>query len=589
MSDEIIEYDLNRRQFLALAGTSGAVGLAGCSGGGNQTATSDGGSGGGDTDTDTDTDTPMSDSGGDSGKTVRLNVAISAEPWNFDPALWTDTATSTVGGLVYDEVIGLDTNEELRPELAAEVPEPMNGGERFEITLREGLKFHNGDDVTVEDFKYSVDWILNEENNSPIRGRLPFVTGTEIVDDRTLAFNLETGFSTLPFWMTRGIEGIVPEGSRGSTQEGKGPSGLATDLTKDPSGAGTGPFKFVEWKSGSHVLLEKFDDYWMDGVPKIDEIQFNFIGENSTRLANLRSGNIQLTDKVPPKDFESLSNQPNITAENVPGNLTEVLYLNLMESGDNPMSNRNNRRAVMFGIDAEEILDEVFYGQGVVQKGPWYPDSEWTSPKLKEMEFYDPEKARNELEKAGNPDGFEMDIIATKGSWFKDEAIIIQNQLSQIGIDVNVTAVDKSTLFDQVYGTTDWHAAMEDWGQAIPVPTYWLDAGYADNNHNHNNWHHASPDLQDPYEPSGPPAPADAEGDYSNGHEWYVAKLREAQAATDEQTQKEIVWRLEEYVTLNAIQVDIAYVNKLEAWRNSVSGYKVGSFVDEYRQIELED
>jgi ABC-type transport system substrate-binding protein len=238
---------------------------------------------------------------------------------------------------------------------------------------------------------------------------------------------------------------------------------------------------------------------------------------------------------------------------------------------------------VLFGIDAEEILDEIFYGQGVAQKGPWYPDSEWTSPRLKEMDMFDPEKARAELEKAGNPDGFEMEILATKGSWFKDEAIIIQNQLSNIGIDASVTAVEKSTLFNQVYGTTDWHAAMEDWANAIPVATYWLDAGFADNNHNHNNWHHAADDLPDPYEPSGPPAPESASGDFSNGHEWFVSRLREAQAAADEQTQKEIVWELEEYIVDNALQIDIAYVNTLQAWGSSVEGYDFGTFVDEFR------
>lgn len=579
MTDDWTEFDIDRRQFLAVASALTGTTLAGCTG-------SDSDDGSGDTQSDAkDTVDEVKDAQGN----VRLNVALSAEVWNFDPALWTDTATSTIGGLIYDEVVELTTDEQLTAGLAESVPEPTDGGRAFEFTLREGLTFHNGDDVTVEDFKYSVDWILNEENNSPIRSRFPFVTGTEVVGDRTLRMNLEQPFATLNWWLTRGLEGIVPKGSRGETKEGKGPSGLATDLTKDPTGAGTGPFEFVEWKSGSHVLLEKFDDHWRDDVPYVDEIKFDFVGENSTRLAGLRSGNIDLTDKVPPKDFESLKGQPNITAESVPGNLTQVLYLNMMDSGGNPMANVNNRRAVLFGIDAEEILDEIFYGQGVVQKGPWYPDSDWTSPRLKEMDLYDPEKARAELEKAGNPDGFEMDIVATKGSWFKDEAVVIQNQLSNIGIDVSVTAVDKSTLFDQVYGTTDWHAAMEDWGQSIPVATYWLDAGYADNNHNHNNWHHPADDLQDPYEASGPPAPEDAEGDFSNGHEWFVSRLREAQAATDEQTQKEIVYELEEYVTLNAIQIDIAYVNSLSAWQNSVSGYEMGTFVDLYRRAEKEE
>lgn len=561
MSDDLVEIDLNRREFTAIAGALGTGSLAGCLGGG-------GGGGGGNSD-------------------VRLNVAISAEVWNFDPALWTDTATSTVGQLIFDEPIELTTDEELAPGLVEEVPKPKNDGKAYEYTLREGLTFHNGDDVTVEDFKYSVDWILNEENNSPVRGRFPFVTDTEIVGDRTLRLNLEEPFATLNWWLTRGLEGIVPKGSRGSVEEGKGPSGLSTNLTNDPSGAGTGPFKFVEWNSGSNVLLERYDDHWRDDLGNVAEINFEFVAENSARLAGLRSGEIDLTNKVPPKDFQSLKDEQGVTAESVPGNLTQVLYCNVMSDG--PMGNVHNRRAMLFGIDAEEILEEVFYGQGVVQKGPWYPDSEWTSPELKDMQLYDPEKARKELEKAGNPDGFEIEIIATSGSWFKDEAVIIQSQLADIGIDVTVTALDKSAVFNKIYGTNNWDAAMEDWGQSIPVATYWLDAGYVDNNHNHNNWHHASEDLDDKYEPSGPPAPDHAEGDWSNGHEWYVHRLKEAQAATDEEKQKEIVYELEEYVTKNAIQIDIAYVNSLAAWQNDVNGFDMGTFTHLYREITVDE
>ncbi|KAB1187491.1 MULTISPECIES: ABC transporter substrate-binding protein [Haloferax] len=566
--DNLTEINLDRRQFMAAASAIGGASLAGCMGGGSDSSSS------------SDGETAAS-----SDERVRVNVAIAAEAWNFDPALWTDTATSTIGGLIYDEVIELTPDSELQAGLATEVPDPIDGGKAFEYTLREGITFHNGDEVTVEDFKYSVDWILNPENNSPVKSRMPFVESTEIVGDRTLRLNLSKPFGTLNWWLTRSLEAIVPKGSRGDTAEGKGPSGLATDLTKDPSGAGTGPFKFVEWKSGSHVLLEKNENYWKDGAPAVDEIKFNFIGEDSTRLANLRSGKLHLTNKVPPKDFESLGDQPDITTESAPGNLTQVLYVNMMEAEGNPMSNRHNRRAVLFGIDRQEILDEIFYGEGAVQSGPWYPDSEWTSPKLKEMDMYDPEKAKKELELAGNPDGFEMDIIATKGSWFKDEAVVIQNQLSKIGIEASVTAVDKSTLLNEVYGTSTWHAAMEDWSQSIPIATSWLDAGYADNNHNHNNWHHPSEDLEDIYAPSGPAAPEDAEGDFSNGHEWYVSKLREAQAATDEQKQKEIVWELEEYLVEHGIQIDIAYVNKLEAWRNSINDYEVGTFEDNYQFI----
>ncbi|MFC6799636.1 MULTISPECIES: ABC transporter substrate-binding protein [unclassified Haladaptatus] len=572
MARDIIEYDINRRQFLAMTGALTGASLAGCTGdsesGGNGTEGSNTGSGSGST-----------------GGTVRLNVAIASEPWNFDPALWADTGSSAIGSLIYDEVIELTPDSELAPGLVEEVPKPTNDGLAFDYTLREGLQFHNGDDVTVEDFKYSVDWILNPDNNSPIRRRIPNVEGTEIVDDRTLRLNLTTEFATLNWWLTRGLEGIVQKGSRGSASEREGPTGIATNLTTDPSGAGTGPFKFVEWNTNENVLLKKNENYWKDGIPKVDEINFQIMPEDSTRLANLRSGTTDLTTSIPDKDFESLQNDPNIKTGTVPGNTTEVLYMNLMEADGNPMSNVNNRRAVQWGIDAEEILDEIFYGRGVAQQGLWYPDSEWTSPKLKEMEMYDPDKARQELEKAGNPDGFTFEMLITKGSHLKDQGVVIQNQLSKIGIDVEITTLEKSALFDQVYNTTDWHAALENWTNAVPVVTYWLSTGFVPNDRNHNNWHHASPDLPDRYAPSGPPAPEDAEGDFSNGHDWYVQTVKKAQRTVDEQEQKEIVYRLQEYLVENAIQIDIAYSSRLAAWSDAASGYEMGSFSSDLRPV----
>ncbi|WP_350355482.1 ABC transporter substrate-binding protein [Halorarius litoreus] len=571
MARNIKEYDIDRRQFLAMSGVLTGTALAGCAGesgtGGEDNSESTGGDGG----------------GGSSDETVRLNVAIASEPWNFDPALWADTGSSAVGSMIYDEVIELSPESELQPGLVEEVPKPTNDGMAFDYTLREGLQFHNGDDVTVEDFKYSLDWILNPDNNSPVRRRIPNVDGTEIVGDRTLRVNLTTEFSTLNWWLTRGLEGIVPKGSRGEAQEKEGPTGISTKLTTDPSGAGTGPFKFVEWNSNQNVLLEKNENYWKDGLPKVDELNFQIIPEDSTRLANLRSGQTDLTTSIPDKDFDSLKSSSDIKTGSVPGNTTEVLYLNLMEAEGNPMSNVNNRRAVQWGIDAEEILDEIFYGRGVAQAGLWYPDSEWTSPKLRDMEMYDQEKAKRELEKAGNPDGFEFEMLVTKGSHLKDQAVVIQNQLSKIGIDVEITTLEKSALFDTVYDTTDWHAALENWTNAVPAVTYWLSTGFVPNARNHNNWHHQTDDLPDRYAPSGPPAPEDADGDYSNGHEWYVDTLQKAQSTADEEEQKQIIYRLEEYLVENAIQIDICYSSKIAAWQDSVSGYEMGSFASELR------
>ncbi len=574
--DNIIEYNLNRRQFVGVAGVLAGTALAGCSGKSNdgENGGGDGNGGGG--------------GGGNNGKKTRLNVAISAEVWNFDPALWTDTATSTVGGLIFDEVIELTPDEKLKPGLVTEVPEPKNGGKAFEYTLRDGITFHNGDDVTVEDFKYSVDWILNPDNNSPIKSRMPFVESSEIVGDRTLRLNTSKPFGTLNWWLTRSLEGIVPKDSRGETQDGKGPSGLATKLTNDPSGAGTGPYEFVEWKSGSHVLLKKNENYWMDGIPSVDEIKFDFIGENSTRLANLRSGTIDLTNKVPPKDFEGLKGQPDITAESVPGNLAQVLYVNLMEAEGNPMSNVHNRRAVLYGIDGDEILDEIFQGQGVVQKGPWYPDSEWTSPKLKEMKLYDPDESTLGTRKGGQSrrlrDGHHrhQGLVVQGRSHRHPEPVVQHRHRRERHRRGQVDAAEPGLQHEQVARRHGRLGAVDSGRDVL--------AG--------GGLREQQPQPQQLASPGGRPdghlrpertrtASGRRRGTTRTDTSGTSHSLREAQAATDKKTQKEIVYRLQEYLVEHAIQIDIAYVNSLEAWSNSVKNYEIGTFVDKYRDIEV--
>jgi ABC-type transport system substrate-binding protein len=590
------EYDLvlDRRDVVKYGATGIAAMIAGCTGGDD--SSSDGGSGdgsggggsGGDGGSGDGSDD--SDMSGDGGSTTgRLNVGLNFPPQNLDPGYAHGPTSQLLVQLLVEPVVYVDPAGKIQAGAATEVPRPTNDGRTYEYTLREGLTFHNGDPVTAEDFKASIEWQENPENVSPLEGRLPFLESVEVAGDRTVRITLEKAFGLFNSWMAVWFRGIVPKGARKSVSEGGGSSGGAsTNLSDDMSGVGSGPFEFVEWQSGNHLLLESFDDYHVDDLPNVGEVNFTFVTESSTRLAQLESRSIDMTNTVPSTNAAQMENNPNIDLLEYPGNLWQVVYTNLQPIDGNPMANRNNRRALMFAIDREEIAEEVFRNRAQVKKTMWYKDTQWSSPKVDETDLYQPEQARAELEKAGNPDGYQLKLLTISRDLFSRYATTIQNQLSRVGIEAELIPQEESAHFSRVYTANDWHAAATYGGVNIPNPMSLMQVIYGNNKRNHHQWHHAADDLPDKWEPSGPPAPDDAQGDYSNGHEWFVNYLEDTLAEPDPERQRQRVYRMQEYLVDNAIGPHVVFRNTLQAKRSYVTGYESGTWRDEYRGISVD-
>jgi len=505
-----------------------------------------------------------------------IHIGISTEPWDLDPAIRTDTGSGYIIQNVYDPLIELDRNREPTTEFALTESWEWNEDKTaITLHLRKGVKFHDGSDFDAADVKYNIEWQLDPENDAPLKGRLGPIESVEVIDDYTVRVTFSSPFPDALLYWSRSLDGIVPEGAHGKRSEEKGVAGFAgTDLSRNP--IGTGPFKFVEWVSGSHITLEKFDDYWVEGVPAVDRAVFEFMPDDAAKEAALIGGSIDIVDKVPFRDFATISQMPGIVTERMPGIQTQLVYINLSappfgisadQVDDQEAIERayNLRKFLFYAIDREEILNEIFYGMGTIQYGPWYPESDWTSPKLKGMTQHDPDLAREYLAKAGYAEGgLKFRMMCTNAQWFCDVATLIQEQLRPYGVDVEVIPLDKSAFFDTMYETEDWDTGMEDWGQGVPVALDWLFAGFYRNNHNHNHWHHAAPDLKENYHPSVP------------GHEEFCALYDKALVEPDTQKRKELVWQMQEMVTENVIQIDMMWLDNLYAWRDTVKGYGDG-------------
>lgn len=596
MSDDntrrMLRNRIKRRDFTKALLTTGAIGLAGCSGddGGTEGDTESptdtmGEEGPTETDSPTDTPTPV-------GMGKELVVGLNFPPQNLDPSYFHDPSSQRVTTLMSEELLTVGVDNELTPRLIEEIPEAKNDATQFDYKIRDDAVFRNGDPVTAQDFKWSVEWQENEENLSPLAGRLPETESLEVVDDKTLRFNLTEESGLHPWWVASFMHGIVPEGSRDSVEESQGSSsGAVTNLSKDPTGIETGPFLFEEWNTGSHVLLKRNPDYWDEGFPKVENLRFVFVEEASTRLAQLESDRIHIVVRVPPASADRVANAPNVDKIEVPGNIFQVAYTNLQDTVNgeaNPLANRHNRRALMFAIDNEELVKNVFKGRATAKQGFSFPNSPWASPKVKEMTLYDPEKAREELEMAGNPDGFEVTMTTISRSLFSDQSEVLQSMFSNVGIDAEIQPQEESAHFSRVYTQNDWHVASSYGGQgAVPLST--MRVIYGENSRNHHHWFHEAEDLPDKWEPSGPPAPEDAEGDYSNGHEWFVDVLDRAGSTPDPEERFSLTHRLEEYLIKHAIGPQLVFRNNIQAQRSKVEGYEVGTFNEEFKGATLQN
>lgn len=514
-----------------------------------------------------------------------LHIGIPTEPWDLDPAIRTDTGSGYLIDNIYDPLIEIGADNEVTSEFAlAKGWEWKNGAKTIILHLRKGIKFHDGSDFTSADVKYNMEWQLDEANNAPNKGLVGPVTNIKIIDDYTMQIDFKAPFTDALMQWSRCLDGIVPEGAHGKRKEEKGASGIVgTELSRAP--IGTGPFKFVEWVSGSHITLEKFDGYWIKGIPAMDKAVFEFIKDPAAMQAALISGSVHIVDKVAYKDYATIKRIPSIVTKRIPGIQTQIIYLNLSappfgvseeKAHDKKAIEKayNLRKFLFHAIDREEIAEELFYGMASVQYGPWYADSDLTSPKLKKMKLHDPVLAKKFLEKAGVGDkGFSFRMMATNVQWFVDVSTIIQEQLRPYNVKVEVIPIDKSAFFDTMYETEDWDSGMEDWGLNNFSALSWLYSAYYRNNHNHNHWHHISDDLSENYHLSVP------------GHKEFVDMYDKAELEPDPETRKQLVWKMQEQVTEDVIQVDLMFLDNLHAWRDSVKGY--GRGLNSQGQINL--
>ena len=211
-------------------------------------------------------------------------IAQGTDAASLDPQRQNDAFTTSILSNVFDTLIYRNADLDLEPGLATEWS--LVEDNIWEVKLREGVKFHNGEDFTAEDAKFTLERPLNPDLNSPLAGRFSVIEGVDIVDDFTIRIRTNDPYPLLPALLSEWF--MVPKDYIEATD--------ADTLVVQP--VGTGAYQFVEWVKDDHLSLTANDEHWR-GAPTIKDVTFRPIPETSTRVAALQSGDVDVITNVP--------------------------------------------------------------------------------------------------------------------------------------------------------------------------------------------------------------------------------------------------------------------------------------------------
>jgi peptide/nickel transport system substrate-binding protein len=364
-----------------------------------------------------------------------LRVALPADIVGFDIRDRVDNPTRSVTELIFQPLVRLETDLSFQPALATDW-EITEDATVFTFSLREDVRFHNGDAFTADDVVFTFESMLDPDFPSATAGLYSGIESIEAVDDLTVEFTLTSSDAEFIDKLSR--MGIVPQ----SYIEEVGND----EFNVNP--VGTGPFKFVSWVPESHIEIERNDDYWDPELPYLDRITYLPITEDSVRLASFETGEIDLFQRnVPPEHVGSLEADERFVLEFKPFIYYHYLSLNLerVEAFQEPAV----RQAIAYAIDREAITEVIGYGTPGHQ--PLQPVSPFFDPDLPYYE-YDPEMALSILDEAGiDPSEVSFTLQTFTYPDYQRVGEMVHEMLGAIGFDVELRVDEWTVVRERCY------------------------------------------------------------------------------------------------------------------------------------------
>ncbi|MFC6641584.1 MULTISPECIES: ABC transporter substrate-binding protein [Sulfitobacter] len=390
---------------------------------------------------------------------AELVIGMQQEPTSLDP---TADATASIDSMmtqnVFESLTTVAENGEVQPNLAASW-EVSEDGLTYTFTLAEGVTFHDGSTLDAEDVVYSFERAMGEDSVNPSKDIFEPIESVKAVDSQTVEITLSGKDAFFLFNMGQGDSAIVAAES-------------AEGNNANP--VGSGPFKFDSWTRGDRLTLVKNTDHRDAADVALDKVVFRFISDPAAATAAMMAEELDAFPGFPaPELLPQFEADPRFRV-NVGSTEGEVILA--MNNAKPPFDNVEVRRAVATAIDRAEIIEGAMYGQAV-PIGSFYPPHGTAYVDLTDAYPHDSAKAEEMFEAAGVA-GATMTLRVPPFPYATRSAEIIQNQLSEAGIDAKVENVEWGFWIDEVYKKKNYdmtiiaHTSPNDMGNFARGPDY---------------------------------------------------------------------------------------------------------------------
>ncbi|MBQ2753606.1 MAG: ABC transporter substrate-binding protein [Firmicutes bacterium] len=310
-------------------------------------------------------------------------------------------------------------------------------GATYTFKLREGVKFHNGDTVTVDDIVYSITRCADASEGTPRVPAFSAITSIKALDEETIEIVLNAPNSEFLPYLT---VAIIPADY--------------TDQAVAP--VGTGPFKYVSRSPQENFIIEKFDEYW--GEPAyLDKITFKILDSAEAIVMSLRSGSVDFVSHLTTAQVAELGGSYKILEGTM--NLVQAVYLN---NAYEPLQNELVRKALCHAVNIEEILLLTADGHGAPLGSSMYPSfKKFFNEDLVDYYEYNPEKAKELLKEAGYENGFDLAItVPSNYTPHVNTAEVVVEQFRAVGINAKVESVEWATWLSDVYQGRNYQSTI---------------------------------------------------------------------------------------------------------------------------------
>ena len=365
-----------------------------------------------------------------------LNVAIHQDPGNWDPIATFLVSWGAVGSQVFDGLIMRTPDMKLVPGLATKW-EFLDNNTKLRFTLREGVKFHNGEPFNADAVKFTFDRLLGDEGKKgPQQSNYNAIEKVVVVNANTVDFILKNPDPVLLTKLAGYGAMIVPPKyitEKGSAYFGANP-------------VGTGPFKFVDYKPKVSLSFERNASYW-GGAPKLDNLVYRFITEPATQAAELQAGRIDVANQIPLAMIDTLKKDSKLAVQSMDGPVALAMRYNTQRG---IMKNKEVRKALTMAVDRDAIIKSILLGHAKPIASFQGSLSFGNDPALKPLPF-NPAQAKAMLAKAGVKPGTQIQIdFRGSDSNFREVAQAVASYLQGVGIVASLKPYDTNVLLNDI-------------------------------------------------------------------------------------------------------------------------------------------